>query len=174
MQREKLQNQPYPPQYYGGYNQYQAPPPQRPMAPESRWNPYQQMTQPQPQHVYNPLNPMAPKFNNPMNPMVPNQPQMQPQMGQNPMSQGQMTQNPMGQGQMGQGNMMGMYKNPMMGQRSGQMNMGGHYYDPRYPGYQNPQWLLCLHFSIKININICYQWQVIIYSSIHPLSDSLE
>jgi hypothetical protein len=133
--QNKMPNQPYQSQYYGGYNQYQAPTPQRPVSAENRWNPYHSMPHQQPQHVYNPLNPMAPKFNNPMNPMIPNQ----TQMGQNPLNPNQMPQNAINQGQMGQPNMMGMYKNPILGQRSGQMNMQGHYYDPRYQGYQNPQ-----------------------------------
>ena len=92
------------------------------------------MGQSQPQSVYNPLNPMAPKFNN--------------QMPPNPMSQGQMGQQQIGQQSMGQGQMNqpglgGMFKNPMMGQRNPQMGgMGGQYYDPRYQGYQHPQWSL--------------------------------
>ncbi len=121
--------------YYGGYPSYQAPQQQqRPMV-DNRWMNYPQMSQSQPQTLYNPL---AGRYGGiPQNQMNQGQSVNQPGMGQPGMGQPGMGQPGMGQPVMGQPGMGGMYKNPLMGQRNpGMQGMGGQYYDPRYQGYQ--------------------------------------
>ena len=96
--------------YYANYPSYPQPQ-QRPVQVDNRWMNYPppSMSQ-QPQNVYNPLNPMAAKYQS----TLPPPPQNQMQMGQN---------------------MNNQYKNNPMVNR-GNPQMGGQYYDQRYQGYQ--------------------------------------
>lgn len=98
-------------QYQGYYPNYPAysQPQQRPMPVDNRWMNYPPPSSgPQlPQNVYNPLNPMASKYQSTLPPQ---------------MNQGMGAQGP------------GQYKNPLMGR--GNPPMGGQYYDSRYQGYQ--------------------------------------